>query len=319
MYPLATCVTGWLADGREVVIGRVIETRGFSSREPAAAFALTPGEPIVGDVASGAADRALSELLVGGALRESRVLEVTITDGEAVEAGLSCGGTARILVQPARDLDPRLWLLLAAEQPCVLVSSLDSAVPTGVFTPDEVADPDIGNVAHTGTSRTSVVASPDGEKIVTALWPTPRIVVLGGGSIATALASLAELLGWQCQIVEDASAATTAAGLRRGDALVVLSHDVETAGPVLVAAFGTPVSYIGGLGSRRTQAVRREWLLGAAVDPAALDRVHGPAGLDIGAVTPPEIALSIMAEALAARTGASAAPLTQRTGPIHRG
>jgi len=97
--------------------------------------------------------------------------------------------------------------------------------------------------------------------------------------------------------------------------MVVTSHDVEVAGPALAAALASPVGYLGALGSRRTQQARADWLAYRGI--TELDRVHGPAGLDIGATTPAEIAVAILAETLAVRAHASAGPLREKSGSIH--
>jgi xanthine dehydrogenase accessory factor len=79
------------------------------------------------------------------------------------------------------------------------------------------------------------------------------------------------------------------------------------------------VGYVGALGSRGTQAKRRDWLVAHGVDDEAVSRVRGPAGLDVGARTPAEIAVAVVAEVLAIRSGASALPLRDRPGPLHIG
>jgi xanthine dehydrogenase accessory factor len=96
---------------------------------------------------------------------------------------------------------------------------------------------------------------------------------------------------------------------------VVLSHDDEIAGPALEAALAGDVGYIGALGSRRTQQSRAQWLADHGVTER--DRIHGPAGLDIGANTPAEIAISIVAEALATKSGSTPGSLRDRAGSIH--
>jgi xanthine dehydrogenase accessory factor len=123
--------------------------------------------------------------------------------------------------------------------------------------------------------------------------------------VAEALRGAAGLLGWRIDVAPDARTATGAiAALAALDKVVVVSHDVELAGTALEAALAGDVGYIGALGSRRTQQARADWL--AHRDVTDLDRVHGPAGLDIGATTPPEIAVSILAEAMAVATGKQA-------------
>ncbi len=105
--------------------------------------------------------------------------------------------------------------------------------------------------------------------------------------------------------------------LRPSDAFVVLSHDRDVDGPALAAALSGSAGYVGALGSRRTQAARRDWMTDYGVDVADQDRIHGPAGLDIDAHTPAEIAISIVAEIVAGRSAATGGALRDRSGPVH--
>jgi xanthine dehydrogenase accessory factor len=130
------------------------------------------------------------------------------------------------------------------------------------------------------------------------------------------LRSAADLLGWHTQVTTQVSSATgVIAGLAGMDKVVVISHDDDLAGPALAAALAGEVGYIGALGSRRTQQSRANWLAYRGITD--LDRIHGPAGLDIGANTPPEIAVSILAEALAVSSRANAGSLREKSGSIH--
>ena len=144
----------------------------------------------------------------------------------------------------------------------------------------------------------------------------PRsLLVVGDGPVAEALAPMADLLGWRTTVattLDEARAALPA------QAVVVTSHDPDVDAPALAAAIAARPVYIGAMGSRGRQAQRREWLLGHGVPEAELDAVHGPAGLDIGANTPAEIALSILAELVATVRGASGAgSLKDGSGSLH--
>ncbi len=137
-------------------------------------------------------------------------------------------------------------------------------------------------------------------RLVTSLAPVPRVVISGSGPIADALGDAFALVGWQPSAFSDvATAAGVMATLASIDAVVVMSHDVETAGRALQAAIGSGAGYIGSIGSPRMQELRRDWLAYRGVDWD--DRVRGPAGLPIGASGAPEIAISIVAEAISAR------------------
>lgn len=142
------------------------------------------------------------------------------------------------------------------------------------------------------------------------------LLVVGDGAVSDALGSMAELLGWSTTVVD--TLADARAALPHVQAVVVTSHDSTVDAPALKAAIAARPSYIGAMGSRSRQEQRREWLLANGVAEGDLGAVHGPAGLDIGANAPAEIALSILAELVATLRGAPAGgSLSGGSGPIH--
>jgi xanthine dehydrogenase accessory factor len=190
----------------------------------------------------------------------------------------------------------------------------DQVVDIETFGTETIGDAgeEAARLFNRGISDTLI--TPD--TVITAWWPVPKLAIVGAGAIADALVAAADLLGWQTEVTTEVGVATgVIAGLSRLDKVVVLSHDNEVAGPALSAALSGQVGYIGALGSRRTQESRADWLAYRGITD--LDRVHGPAGLDIGASKPAEIAVSIVAEALAVASGKEAAALRGRPGPIH--
>jgi xanthine/CO dehydrogenase XdhC/CoxF family maturation factor len=143
-----------------------------------------------------------------------------------------------------------------------------------------------------------------------------RLLVVGDGPVADALVPMAELLGWSPTAVT--TLAEVESALPGCTAVVVTSHDGDVDGPAIARALDEGPAYLGGMGSRRTQARRREWLLAHGIGEEQLATVRGPAGLDIGADSPPEIALSILAELVATVRGAtSVGTISARDGPIH--
>jgi xanthine dehydrogenase accessory factor len=127
----------------------------------------------------------------------------------------------------------------------------------------------------------------------------------------------ATLLGWRPSVTVTLD--DTLASIERlsgADMVVVLEHRPSISTPALAAALRRRVGYVGALGSRRTQQVRRRALADAGLSYVELERFHGPTGLDLGACTPAETAVSIVAEIIAVRSGRSAAPLNATTGPI---
>jgi xanthine/CO dehydrogenase XdhC/CoxF family maturation factor len=143
----------------------------------------------------------------------------------------------------------------------------------------------------------------------------PDVLVVGAGEVADALAGFARILGWDLLVVESLEDAVAA--LPGCDTVVVLSHHEGVDGPVISAALETGPGYLGAMGSGKTQARRREWMLDHGVSREQLASVRTPVGLDLGANSPAEIAVSIVAEVLAVRNGGTGESLRGRIGPIH--
>lgn len=143
---------------------------------------------------------------------------------------------------------------------------------------------------------------------------SPHLLLVGDGPVVESLAALCVTLGWTTTVsAEEVSVDPTV------DAVVVTSHHEGVDGPVLRAALAAGTAYVGAMGSRATQARRREWLLAHDVTQQELAALHAPIGLDIGAQDPGEIAVAILAEVVAVRRGAatSVASVSGRVGAIH--
>jgi xanthine dehydrogenase accessory factor len=301
VYRIALSAAACLRAGTRVDVAWVVETDGLDDRDRADALAITPGGGRVGSLLSGALDDQLSDMASRGSAR-GRLIELLIGDVDALVAGLPLGCRARCLVVPAATLPAELWELLIAREPVCLVTRIDGdeVLDTALFDSDTITAAGEPVAAQLFESRSSDTILTE-QTVVTVLWPVTQLVVVGSGAVADALGRAAALLGWQTRIINDVGTATgLIAGLGTPDKLVVASHDVEVAGPALAAALSGDVGYIGALGGRRMQQARADWL--AYRDIIDIDRIHGPAGLDIGAETPAEIALSILAEAVAVKS-----------------
>jgi len=169
--------------------------------------------------------------------------------------------------------------------------------------------------------------------------PPPRMVIFGAVDFTAALVRVAKVLGYRVTVCDARAVFATRARFPQADEVVcewpdrylervgkelgprdavcVLTHDPKFDVPALVAALRTDVGYLGAMGSRRTHADRVERLRGAGVDDAGIRRIMAPIGLDIGARTPEETAISICAEIIALRTGRAAPSLRDASGPIH--
>jgi xanthine/CO dehydrogenase XdhC/CoxF family maturation factor len=146
-----------------------------------------------------------------------------------------------------------------------------------------------------------------------------HVLIVGEGPVADALVPMLATRGWGSTTAS--TLAESEAAIPSADAVVVTSHHEDVDGPAIRAALASGTSYVGAMGSRRTQARRREWLLGHGVTESELSALHAPVGLDIGADDPGEIAVSILAEIVAERRGAGSvvASIRDRDGAIHSG
>jgi len=210
----------------------------------------------------------------------------------------------------------------AAGRPVALATWLDGS-DQRVITGDDAPAALAGAVADAlRQDRAQVVPVDGAEVFVEPHLPPARLVLVGAVHIAEPLAAMAALAGFAVTIVDPRRAWATAArfpgqtlvttwpdeavAALRPDlrsAVVTLTHDPKLDDPALLAALATPAFYIGCLGSQKTHAARRARLTAAGADPAALDRLRGPVGLRIGARSPAEIAVSILAEIVATLRG----------------
>ncbi len=168
--------------------------------------------------------------------------------------------------------------------------------------------------------------------------PAPRLVVFGAVDYAAALCRLARAAGWRPFVCDPRSQFATPGrfpdaeevvvawpdeafarlgGIDRATYVAILTHDPKLDDAALSIALRSDAPYVGAMGSRRAQAQRRERLLAAGLDEALLERVAAPIGLDLGAVSPEETALSIMAEVVAVRNGRDGGRLSHAAGRIH--
>ncbi|HXF69526.1 MAG TPA: XdhC/CoxI family protein [Thermoflexus sp.] len=171
-----------------------------------------------------------------------------------------------------------------------------------------------------GHSGTAILLSPEGEVevYIETHIPAPLLIIVGGTHIGIALASIAKVLGWRVYLVDPRRTFATPERFPHVDRLIhawpdevlpglitsrtavaVLTHDPKLDDPAVIAALQSPAFYVGALGSRKTNARRLERLRRKGIPEELLARLHAPIGLDIGARTPEEIALSIMAEIVA--------------------
>lgn len=318
------------AEGAPAHLVRVVELSGFGLRDSAEG-GVARSDRVEGRLLAGLADEAVA----GAARSGRRLVRTTVADSSAEASGLVCGGVATLVLTPLAELPDDLFAWLAEARPVVLATPADGGPGALVVTARQVAGtlagPGADGAPHdeavldaaralleAGRSDRQVVEVGGRSLLLTAVVPSPRLLVVGGGAMAGAISDQARLLGWRVSITEDvdeAAAFVDEAG--PADAVVVLSHDPDLDTAVLARAVASDAGYVGAMGSRATQSARRRRLLGLGLDEAALTRIHGPVGLDLGARTPPETAVAIVAEVLAERAGRAPASLTGRPGPIN--
>lgn len=304
---------GWHRSGAGAAIATVIETWGSAPRQAGSQLAISGSGEMVGSVSGGCVEGAVvTEALAALQDGQARVLTFGVSDDTAFSVGLACGGTIRVLVEPVGrglpvDMLEALVAHRAARKAVALVVDLADWTRR-ILHPGEDAAVD----ARFRSDRSGVAE--DGS-FVAIHNPPLRLVVVGAVHIAQALVTVARTCGYDCTLIDPRSAfgsaarfpgeiilddwpddalATIAPDART--AIVTLTHDAKLDDPAIAYALRSPVFYIGCLGSTRTHAKRVERLVAAGFAPDEVARIHAPVGLDIGARTPAEIAVSIMAQ-----------------------
>jgi xanthine dehydrogenase accessory factor len=331
---IARVVRGWTTAGSAATLSRVVRRVGFGSVPYGEVLAITDDGRTVGRLLAGTVDdpvrRASAELLTERDPSGFRSVAAEIHGGQAIEAGLACGGQATVLVQDAERIPAPFWSALTEHRPVTLATVIGGALPalgrsrvyvdaltiggtTGDVDLDEELDDLSRRLLDDGESTARVVDRADQSVLVEAFVPPPRLVILGGGDLAEAIIAQAALLGWDARTTGDPSSTSEAlqwAG--PSAALIVLSHDPDVDTLVMASAITREVRYIGALGSRRTQLNRAERLRALGVADDDLARIRGPIGLDLGGRQASHVALAVCAEILASRTGRDARPLAER-------
>jgi xanthine dehydrogenase accessory factor len=298
----------WLAAGSRVVTATVIRTERSAPRDPGAVLAVSEEGDVVGSVTGGCVEPAVLEeaqtVFAGG---PPRLLSYGIADEEAFEVGLPCGGTVDIfLARARRDLVEELARAVEEERPVAL--ALD------------IAGSEIGEqrlLPLDGRFEPSI----EGDVFFLPFAPRPRLYVFGAVDHAAAVAHVGRFLGYRVTVCDARAKFATrerfpdvdelivdwpdrflaAAPVDERTAICVLTHDHKFDVPLLKVALETPAAYVGAMGSRRTNAERRERLLAEGVSAEALGRIRAPIGLDIGSRTPQEVAVAVAAEIVATR------------------
>ena len=322
MESVLTQAGRWRELGRKVAVATVVATRSSAPRPIGSKLAVSESGELAGSVSGGCVESdvvlAAQEVLADG---EPRLITYGITDEMAFGVGLPCGGEIDVFVEE----------LTEAERPEVTLT-----VVAGENVGERLHDPELEQEARR-RGRSHVLELEGRTVFADVEAPPTRLFVYGAVDTAEALCRAAKLLGWQT-IVADARAsfatperipsadellvtwpdeAVAAVELDVGTAVIVLTHDDKFDLPLIRAALASDAFYIGWIGSRRNQERRRNLLREEGVTDDELDRISGPAGLDIGAETPSETAVSMLAEILATRAGRAGGRLKDAKTRIH--
>ncbi len=331
MLEIIEKVDRWLAEGCAVALATVVDTWGSAPRGIGAKMAVTADMAMTGSVSGGCVESAvIQEAVESLSDGRPRLLHFGVSDDTAWNVGLACGGKITVFVEP---LDQNWWQLLSERirqnVPVVTVTLLEGdCAGQRILFGDEI----FYSTAETPEKLRQVAQEQPQSKRVTAGAfevlvdvhnPRPRLVIVGGVHVAIPLQLFATQLGFDVILIDPRRAfasperfpgikrvyhsypdkALPQVGLTRDTYIAILTHDPKIDDLALQTALPTEVSYVGVLSSRRTHERRLERLTKAGLEPHLLDRIHTPIGIDIGAKTPEEIALSIMAEIVAVRNG----------------
>jgi len=287
--------------GEPLALATVVSTWGSAPR-PRGSHMLVHGDGrFEGSVSGGCVEsdilQTAAEVIAGAPFQVRRY---GVADAAAWEVGLPCGGEIAVMVQPvsAAGFDPELFDRIA--------DAREQGDSLAVHT-----DLDTGHSSERPLET--------GEVFINRYDPPRRLLIVGAVQIAQSLAALARTLGIEVVVIDPRARFLTeerfpgvtlddrwpdeaVAAYRPGPAtaVVTLSHDIKIDDPALIAALGSEAGYVGALGSRRSHAARRERLAAAGLSAETIDRVDGPVGIDIGAIGPSEIALSIAAAMIGA-------------------
>ncbi|MFN3824275.1 MAG: XdhC family protein [Pseudorhodobacter sp.] len=309
----------WHRAGQGAALATVVETWGSAPRPVGSQLAISGDGRMMGSVSGGCVEGAVvAEALEALADGKARLLTYGIADEDAFAVGLACGGRISVLVEPVGNGAEAWPETLLAD----LVAARAAGRPVALLTHPETCQRRL--TEGPGDPKAEAVAArlrADRSGLEEDGWfiavhnPPLRMIVVGAVHIAQPLLPMARACGYAPSLIDPRGAFGSAARFP-GEAIlddwpdeamaalapdartavITLTHDPKLDDPALIAALASPAFYIGCLGSSRTHAKRLVRLRDAGVPDAQIARLHAPVGLDIGAKSPAEIAVSIMAE-----------------------
>ena len=303
----------WHRAGRKAALATVVETWGSAPRQPGSQLAISGEGQIMGSVSGGCVEGAVvTEALEAMEDGQSRLLTFGVSDETAFAVGLACGGTIRVLVEPVGKALPEDML-------SDLVAARAAKHPVAYAVHPETGARALCRPGQDGAAdlrlRSDKAGLEEDGRFIAPHNPPLRLIVVGAVHIAQPLVAIARACGYAPTLIDprdtfgaaerfpgetvlddwpDEALAALAPDART--AIVTLTHDPKLDDPAIRLAIRSPAFYLGCLGSKKTHAKRVERLTEAGFSEAEIARIHAPVGLDIGAKTPAEIAVSIMGQ-----------------------
>lgn len=304
----------WHRAGQGAALVTVIDTWGSAPRPTGSQMVVSGAGDMAGSVSGGCVEAAVViEALSVIAGRAPRIVTYAVSDGMAFAAGLACGGTLRLMIEPvgADALgDDILGEIVAARTAHRALAVVTDTVTWARQLVRAEDDPAVADRLRSDRSGLDAQG-----RFIAVHNPPLRLIVVGAVHIAQNLLPIARACGYACTLIDPRSSFGAAArfpgerivddwpdtavaglGADARTAIVTLTHDAKLDDPALITALRSDAFYIGCLGSRRTHAARLERLRTSGIPEADLARLHAPVGLAIGARTPGEIAVSILAQ-----------------------
>lgn len=301
----------WHHAGRSVALATVVETWGSAPRPVGSQLVIDGAGAMEGSVSGGCVEGAvIMEAMDALADGKPRLLDFGVSDDAAFAVGLACGGKIKVLVEPVGTAIPTAVL-------ATLVEARDNAEPIAYVTDLETGGPRLepasAYVDRFRQDRSGV--QEDGRTFVAVHNPPLRMIIIGAVHIAQPLVAMARICGYAPTLIDprdtfgaaerfpgetilddwpDDALAALAPDSRT--AIVTLTHDPKLDDPAIRLALRSGAFYLGSLGSKKTHAKRVERLQSEGFSEAEIARIHAPVGLDIGAKTPAEIAVSILGQ-----------------------
>lgn len=325
----------WRGEGRRCAVATVVRTWRSAPRPVGALMAVAADGEVAGSVSGGCVEGAVHEVATA-VLADGRPALVTygVADEDAFAVGLTCGGTIDVLVTAVtRDGADGGWI----DEVLAAVGARDEVSLVTTVSGDRLGDRRV-----TRGADATAEAKADDAVVVQTFTPVAELLIYGANDFAAAIAELGAHLDFRVTVCDARAAFATRLRFPGADevaldwphrhfglllelgridtrtAVCVLGHDEKFDVPLLLLALRSDAGYVGALGSRRTGEHRLGVLRKHGMTELELLRLRSPIGLDIGARTPQEVAVAVIAEIISVRRGGGGTPLTGGSGPIHR-